>query len=81
MSRSTASILVTLGMGDWVARSKQEFIELAARHCADLAALAALRAALRGRLEASPLMDGARFTGQLEDLYRRMWRERGTAAR
>jgi len=78
MSRSTASILLTLGMGDWVASSKEEFVEMAARHAGDLAALAGLRAGLRGRLENSILMDGARFTRQLEDLYRRMWRDRGT---
>jgi protein O-GlcNAc transferase len=81
MSRSTASILVTLGMSDWVAHSKEEFIELAARHAGDLTKLAALRAGLRGRLENSPLMDGGRFTRQLEELYHRMWRERGAAPR
>jgi protein O-GlcNAc transferase len=81
MSRSTASILVTLGMGDWVAHSKEEYIELAARHAGDLAALAALRAGLRKKLENSILMDGGRFTRQVEDLYRRMWRERGAANR
>jgi predicted O-linked N-acetylglucosamine transferase (SPINDLY family) len=81
MSRSTASILVTLGMGDWIARSNQEFVELAARHAGDLATLATLRAGLRGKLENSILMDGSRFTGQLEELYRQMWRERGAAGR
>ena len=81
MSRSTASILVTLGMDDWIAPSEQEFVELAARHAGDLAALAALRAGLRHRLESSILMDGGRFTRQIEDLYRRMWQERGPAAR
>jgi predicted O-linked N-acetylglucosamine transferase (SPINDLY family) len=79
MSRSAASILVTLGMRDWVASSTDEFVELAVRHAGDLAALAALRAGLRHRLENSILMDGRRFTGHLEALYRRMWRERGRA--
>jgi protein O-GlcNAc transferase len=79
MSRSTESILVTLGMQDWVAQSEREYVELAARHAGDLAALAALRAGLRGRLEGSILMDGRRFTGQLEEIYRQMWRERGPA--
>ena len=79
MSRSTSSILATLGMRDWVASSNEEFVELAARHAGDLAALAALRAGLRQKLENSILMDGRRFTGQLEALYRQMWRERGPA--
>ena len=79
MSRSTSSILATLGMSDWVAQSKQEFIALAARHAGDLATLAALRAGLRRKLENSILMDGGRFTRDLEDLYRRMWLERGAS--
>lgn len=81
MSRSTASILVTLGMPDWVASSREAFVELAARHAGDRAALATLRAGLRQALENSILMDGRRFTGQLEALYRQMWRERGPAER
>jgi protein O-GlcNAc transferase len=81
MSRSTASILVTQGKGARVAHSTEEYIELAARHAGDLTKLAALRAGLRKKLENSILMDGGRFTRQIEDLYRRMWRERGVAAR
>ena len=81
MSRNAASILATLGMRDWIASSSAEFVELAARHAGNLAALATLRAGLRQKLENSILMDGRRFTGQLEALYRQMWRERGPATR
>ena len=42
---------------------------------ADLSALAVLRTGLRGRLAASPLCDGPRFTRQLEAAFRTMWRE------
>lgn len=79
--RSTASILSTLGMEDWIAHSAVEYAQLAAEHAARTGALAELRAGLWNRLEHSILMDGERFTRQLEALYRRMWRERGTAAR
>ena len=44
-----------------------------ARHLAlDLPRLQRLHEELRGRLERSPLMDGARFARQLEAAYRRM---------
>jgi protein O-GlcNAc transferase len=34
-----------------------------------------LRRGLRQRLEGSPLMDGAAFTRDVEQAYRRMWRK------
>lgn len=37
--------------------------------------LANLRRTLRARLQASPLMDEAGFTKDLEHAFRRMWRE------
>jgi len=37
--------------------------------------LAGLRASLRERLRASPLMDEAGFVRDLESAYRRMWRQ------
>ena len=39
------------------------------------ALLAELRSTLRSKMQASPLMDEARFTKDLEKLYRQMWRE------
>jgi protein O-GlcNAc transferase len=35
-----------------------------------------LRRTLRARMERSPLMDAARFTRDLENAYREMWRMR-----
>jgi len=81
ISRSTASILSTLGMEDWIARSAEEYVQLAADHAARTGALAALRSGLRRRLEGSSLMNGAAFTSQLEDLYRQMWRASAPAIR
>lgn len=79
VSRSTASILSTLGMDDWIAHSDAQYSQLAADHAAQTGALAELRAGLRNRLERSILMDGAGFTRQLEELYRQMWRARAPA--
>jgi predicted O-linked N-acetylglucosamine transferase (SPINDLY family) len=74
ISRSCASVLQTLGLPEWVARTPDQFISLARQHADDLPALAALRAELRQRMLASPLMDAAQFTSGLEEAYRSMWR-------
>jgi len=72
--RSSASILGALGLQDWIARSADEYVRLAVGHAADAGRLAALRATLRARLRASPLMDEARFARDMESAYREMWR-------
>ncbi len=50
------------------------FVDAAVALGSDLGRLGTLRGELRGRLERSPLMDGARFTRHIEDAYRWMWR-------
>jgi predicted O-linked N-acetylglucosamine transferase (SPINDLY family) len=42
--------------------------------------LAALRRELRARFEASPLRDEARFTRNVEQAFRDIWRERCAGA-
>ena len=69
-SRGGASILTSLGRPEWIARSPEEYIAIAQRLAADPQQLAAIRSGLRAELQASPLMDGAGFTRELEDLYR-----------
>lgn len=75
MSRSSASLLTAIGSPELVADTAAEFAAI----CAGLAARgerpAGEREALRHRLLASPLMDEARFTADLEDLYRKAWRD------
>ena len=73
-SRSAASILTTVGLADWVASSPDEYVQRALGASRSPALLAELRATLRARMQASPLMDEARFTKDLEKLYREMWR-------
>jgi predicted O-linked N-acetylglucosamine transferase (SPINDLY family) len=71
-SRSAASILHTLGLQDWMARSPEEYVAIAVRaaHAPDI--LASLRATLRRRMRASPLMDEVQFARALEETYRRL---------
>jgi predicted O-linked N-acetylglucosamine transferase (SPINDLY family) len=70
-SRMGASILGAAGLPDWVARDEAGLIALCTRWASDLDALAALRAGLRERLLASPLMDEAAFARDYEALVER----------
>lgn len=75
-SRSAASILATLGMDDWIAANADGYLDLARRWAGNVEELATLRRNLRGRMRASPLMDEAGFTRDLEEAYRAMWQGR-----
>jgi predicted O-linked N-acetylglucosamine transferase (SPINDLY family) len=74
-SRSTAAILSTLGLEEFVADSEEAYLDIARRWSARPDALAALRRGLRERMQASPLMDAVGFTRALEALLRQCWRE------
>jgi predicted O-linked N-acetylglucosamine transferase (SPINDLY family) len=79
VSRAGLSQLTNLGLPELVARSETEFVNIADLLARDLPCLAQLRATLRGRMQASVLMDAPRFTRQIEQAYRSMW-ERWCAA-
>jgi predicted O-linked N-acetylglucosamine transferase (SPINDLY family) len=67
--------MTNLGLADrFVARSPEEFTRLAVQCADDLDGLAKLRATLRERLRASPLMDAPRFARHFEHALRAMWR-------
>jgi predicted O-linked N-acetylglucosamine transferase (SPINDLY family) len=72
--RMSSSILTCLGLDDWIARSRQEYVRRAAEASEDLEGLGALRRDMRRRMLASPLCNGRQFTAGLEAAYRRMWR-------
>lgn len=73
VSRVGVSILRRLGLDELVARDAEDYIDKAAALAADPARLVQLRAGLRDRLRASPLMDAAVFARSIEGAYRAMW--------
>jgi predicted O-linked N-acetylglucosamine transferase (SPINDLY family) len=73
-SRSAASILTTVGLGEWIASTPGDYVRLAVESAHDEARLVELRKSLRGRLRQSPLMDEERFVRDVENAYRLMWR-------
>lgn len=75
MSRSSGSLLSAAGLPDLVARSPADFVSIASRLSGQGPWTTAARVELRKRMRASPLMDEARFTEDLEALFRKAWRE------
>jgi predicted O-linked N-acetylglucosamine transferase (SPINDLY family) len=75
VGRVGASILGNLGLTELVAETPEAFVSIATRLAQDRPNLIALRAGLRERMEASPLMDAARFARNMECAYLRIWRK------
>ncbi len=72
-SRQSASMLMNLDLPGLIAQDAGQYVDSAALLARDLPRLAALRAGLRTRFAASPLMDYAGFARALESAYRDMW--------
>ena len=66
--RHSASHLSTAGLKHLIALDSQQYLAIVQSLCADLPALARLRAGLRDRMKASPLCDGTRFARNFEEL-------------
>jgi len=73
-SRVGVSLLNQVGLPELIARDGAQYVEIAAGLAADRARLAEWRRTLRGRMRASPLMDGRRLAGEIESAYQQMWR-------
>ena len=75
VGRAGVSQLMNLGLSELIAQSPEEYGRIAAGLASDRPGLARLRSTLRGRMEASPLMDARGFARDIEVAYRQMWRQ------
>jgi protein O-GlcNAc transferase len=73
VSRVGVSLLSNLGLGEFIAGTTDEYVEIAVRLAADIDKLRSLREALRQMMKNSPLMNARQFTVDLENCYRTMW--------
>lgn len=73
VARRGVSHLSNVGLAELIARTPDEYVEIACGLAASLTSLALLRSGLRERMRRSPLCDGPRFVENLERSYRRMW--------
>jgi protein O-GlcNAc transferase len=76
VQRLGSRVLRVAGLHDWVAGSVPRYIATAVALAGDAAGLARARRELRERLAASPLLDHAGVTRELEASYQHMLRER-----
>jgi predicted O-linked N-acetylglucosamine transferase (SPINDLY family) len=74
VGRAGLSQLTNLGLPELIARTPEQYVQIAADLAGNLPRLAELRRTLRARLQASPLMDAPRFARNIEAAYRQMWR-------
>jgi len=74
VGRAGLSQLTNLGLPELVARTPEQYLQIAADLAGNLPRLAELRRTLRARMQASPLMDAPRFARNVERAYREMWK-------
>jgi predicted O-linked N-acetylglucosamine transferase (SPINDLY family) len=73
--RVGVSLLSSVGLADLIAQTPEQYIEIAARLASDLPRLSEIRAGLRARMSASPLMDAPSFARDVEAAYRAVWKK------
>ena len=73
-SRVGVSLLHAAGLPDLVAHDEDDYVRIAAALAAYMPRLSTLRATLREKVKAAPLMDAARFARNVEAAYRGVWR-------
>lgn len=70
----SASVLESLGLSDWAAADKEQFVSRACAAAADLPGLARLRAALRPMLQRSMDLSAEKRERDFDKALRTMWR-------
>jgi predicted O-linked N-acetylglucosamine transferase (SPINDLY family) len=73
VSRAGATLLAHVGLERLVARTREQYVELAAALIRDAPGLAALRRELRDRIESSPVMNAPQFARDVEAAFRTVW--------
>jgi protein O-GlcNAc transferase len=76
VSRRPVSILSNLKLTELLAHTPEEFLKIGRELCDDVDRLADLRATMRQRMQASPLLDAGTFTANLESAFRDVWSRR-----
>ena len=73
VGRLGSSILEGAGHPEWIARTEDEYVEIAVALASNLTELSALRSGMRREMAIGPLMDEPAFARKVEAAYREMW--------
>ena len=73
VGRVGSAVLHGIGHPEWIAQDMAEYVDKVVALAQDTARLACLRAELRPRLQASPLMDEVAFAREVENAYQQMF--------
>ena len=73
-SRVGKTLLESVGLGELVADSDDQYKNIAINLAVDQHRLSEYRSCLRGMVDQSPLTDAAQFTASLESAYRSIWK-------
>ena len=73
--RMGMSILNTIGLGELVGATKDDYKRIAVELAGEIDRLRSLRLGMRQRMQNSPLCDESGYTRKLEEAYRRIWRD------
>jgi predicted O-linked N-acetylglucosamine transferase (SPINDLY family) len=76
ISRVGLSLLSNMELKNLIAQTPQDYVCITVGLAADLKRLNTMRKTLRGRMQASPVMDAASFVRGVESAYREMWRNK-----
>jgi protein O-GlcNAc transferase len=73
VGRGGVSILTHLGLPELIARSEEQYIDVAVALASDPSRIAELRQGLRGRMRASPIGNPRQLVREIENNFRSMW--------
>ncbi|BCL60562.1 hypothetical protein DGMP_12550 [Desulfomarina profundi] len=74
--RLGCTILTGLGHTEWIASTRENYVQLAINLASDIHKLATIRTKLRSRMEKSSLMDEKGFARRMEKAYREMFEKK-----
>ncbi|MEH3116125.1 MAG: tetratricopeptide repeat protein [Methylorubrum populi] len=81
VARGGVAVLTAVGLTEFVAETREDYVARAVALARDPDRLRAMRAGLRERVFASPLMDHPRLAADVGEAFRTMWRRWVDAAR
>ncbi|ARU55009.1 TPR repeat-containing protein [Oleiphilus messinensis] len=73
--RVAASLNTMVGLPQFIAKSKAEYVGIAVKQADELEVLAQLRLQLRAKMLASTLCDAPYFAQTMENVYRQIWQD------